>query len=106
MLITADKVFDGSTFLTNVTVEVDQDKIIAIHQGVLPNAEYIAGTLTAGFIDVHVNGGGGKLFNFEPSVETVETMISAHAKYEKQNTNDHHWHHVTFYNLIGLLVCD
>ncbi|MFT6528513.1 MAG: N-acetylglucosamine-6-phosphate deacetylase [Psychrosphaera sp.] len=81
MLLTADKVFDGSTFLTNVTVEVDQDKIIAIHQGVLPNAEYIAGTLTAGFIDVHVNGGGGKLFNFEPSVETVETMISAHAKF-------------------------
>ncbi|MDU0113881.1 N-acetylglucosamine-6-phosphate deacetylase [Psychrosphaera aquimarina] len=81
MLLTADKVFDGSTLLTNVTVEVDQDKIIAIHQGVLPNAEYIPGTLTAGFIDVHVNGGGGKLFNFEPSVETVETMISAHAKF-------------------------
>lgn len=34
--------------------------------------------LVPGFVDVQVNGGGGRLFNDDPSVETIECMIAAH----------------------------
>lgn len=81
MLITADKVFTGKEFLTQVTVEIDGGNIIAIHPHVLPEASYYAGTLTAGFVDYHVNGGGGLLFNFAPQASTLSTMLMAHAKY-------------------------
>lgn len=81
MLITADKVFDGQQFLTGVTVEISDGTIVQIHSEVLPEAIHYSGTLTAGFIDVHVNGGGGKLLNFEPELDTLSCMVNAHAKF-------------------------
>lgn len=79
MLISADKVFNGETFLEGVTVEVQNGRITAIHNEVLQNAVKVSGTLSAGFIDYHVNGGGGRLLNFEPNVETLLAMVKAHA---------------------------
>jgi N-acetylglucosamine-6-phosphate deacetylase len=81
MLITADRIFNGKEFLTDSTVEVEAGRIKAIHPKVLAGATKYSGTLTAGFIDYHVNGGGGKLFNFLPEKQTLTTMISAHAIY-------------------------
>jgi N-acetylglucosamine-6-phosphate deacetylase len=37
--------------------------------------------LLPGFIDVQVNGGGGLLFNDDPSVETLRGMAQAHRKF-------------------------
>ncbi|WND04076.1 N-acetylglucosamine-6-phosphate deacetylase [Temperatibacter marinus] len=37
--------------------------------------------LIPGFIDVQVNGGGGALFNADPSVETIKTIGAAHRIY-------------------------
>jgi N-acetylglucosamine-6-phosphate deacetylase len=37
--------------------------------------------LLPGFIDVQVNGGGGRLFNEDPSVETVAIMAEAHRQF-------------------------
>ncbi len=37
--------------------------------------------LLPGFIDVQVNGGGGVLFNAEPTVEALATIGAAHRKY-------------------------
>lgn len=37
--------------------------------------------LLPGFIDVQVNGGGGRLFNSDPSVETVAVMAAAHRQF-------------------------
>ena len=37
--------------------------------------------LLPGFIDVQVNGGGGLLFNDEPSVETLRGIAAAHRKF-------------------------
>ena len=81
MLITADKIFTGSKWLTNSTLEIADGKIVALHPEVLPGAVKYTGTLTAGFIDYHVNGGGGKLFNFQPETDTLTAMISAHAQF-------------------------
>jgi N-acetylglucosamine-6-phosphate deacetylase len=37
--------------------------------------------LLPGFIDVQVNGGGGRLFNDDPSAETIAVMASAHRRF-------------------------
>jgi N-acetylglucosamine-6-phosphate deacetylase len=37
--------------------------------------------LLPGFIDVQVNGGGGRLFNDDPSVETIAAMATAHRRF-------------------------
>lgn len=37
--------------------------------------------LLPGFIDVQVNGGGGVLFNDDPSVETIRIIAAAHRKF-------------------------
>jgi N-acetylglucosamine-6-phosphate deacetylase len=39
------------------------------------------GLLAPGFIDVQVNGGGGVLFNDNPSVETIAAIGSAHRRF-------------------------
>lgn len=38
-------------------------------------------TLVPGFIDVQVNGGGGRLFNDDPTVETIACIASAHRRF-------------------------
>lgn len=37
--------------------------------------------LLPGFIDVQVNGGGGRLFNDDPSVETIRVIAAAHRRF-------------------------
>jgi N-acetylglucosamine-6-phosphate deacetylase len=37
--------------------------------------------LLPGFIDVQVNGGGGRLFNDDPSVDTIAAMAAAHRRF-------------------------
>lgn len=43
--------------------------------------ELDGGILAPGFIDTQVNGGGGVLFNDEPSVETIHTIGATHRRY-------------------------
>ncbi|MEM1412243.1 MAG: N-acetylglucosamine-6-phosphate deacetylase [Pseudomonadota bacterium] len=38
-------------------------------------------TLFPGFIDTQVNGGGGALFNSEPTLESIRTISRAHARF-------------------------
>lgn len=39
------------------------------------------GLLAPGYIDTQVNGGGGVLFNDDPSVETIRTIAAAHRRF-------------------------
>jgi N-acetylglucosamine-6-phosphate deacetylase len=39
------------------------------------------GVLTAGFVDLQVNGGGGVLFNDRPDVEGIATLCAAHGRF-------------------------
>ncbi len=41
----------------------------------------VEGTLAPGFIDVQVNGGGGVLFNDQPTVEGIRTIGAAHRRF-------------------------
>ena len=80
------KVFDGISMLDGVAVIVE-GSIIA---DVLPSSslprgieiqELKGGILSAGFIDVQVNGGGGALMNDNPTIETVKRVAEAHRKF-------------------------
>jgi N-acetylglucosamine-6-phosphate deacetylase len=44
-------------------------------------AEVLEGDLVPGFIDLQVNGGGGVLFNDEPTIEGIETIGRAHRRF-------------------------
>jgi len=79
----AKRLFDGKRFHDNVYLEVDGDVIRSIKQASENTAADVVldGLVCAGFIDTQVNGGGGVLFNYAPSLATLLTMMSGHSKY-------------------------
>jgi N-acetylglucosamine-6-phosphate deacetylase len=79
----AKRLFDGKRFHDNVYLEVNGDVIGSIKQAKENTAADVVlnGLVCAGFIDTQVNGGGGVLFNYAPSVATLLTMMRGHSKY-------------------------
>lgn len=84
--VTRGRIFDGSTFLDGCALIVEGDRIAAI----VPADQLPAGTVevdakgmivSPGFIDLQVNGGGGVLFNNDPSVAGIQTICGAHARF-------------------------
>lgn len=73
--------FDGDNFIKNKVLSIENGIIIGIDDDLQQYDEKLAGLVAPGFIDLQVNGGGGVLFNNTPSVEGVNTMLLAHAKY-------------------------
>lgn len=75
--IAVAKLFDGENWLHNVVVRFCNgvvESVSAVDASAVQNL-----TLVPGFIDVQVNGGGGALFNTAPTLETLRTMVKAHA---------------------------
>lgn len=77
----AERIFDGEYFHQDVPVTVEDGHILAFDTVVGAKEIRQAGTLVPGFIDVQVNGGGGALFNANPSVDCIETIGRAHARF-------------------------
>lgn len=78
-------IYTGTEILRDYAVIIDNDTISAvIPQAELPkniNTIDLDGhNLTAGFIDLQVNGCGGVMFNCQPSVETLEIMQKTNLK--------------------------
>ncbi|MGH3889567.1 MAG: N-acetylglucosamine-6-phosphate deacetylase [Pseudonocardiaceae bacterium] len=89
-ILLPDVIYTSSEVLTKHAVIVDGSRI----SDVLPMAELpeahsasalrvdLTGFQVApGFIDLQVNGGGDKLFNREPTAETVKRIVAAHRRY-------------------------
>jgi N-acetylglucosamine-6-phosphate deacetylase len=79
-----DRVLTPSGFERDRAVIVEGDRIVAV----VPSSEIPArqeirldGDLLPGFIDLQVNGGGGVLFNDEPTVEGVAAIAAAHRRF-------------------------
>ena len=84
--LTGARVFDGTSLQDGMAVIVD-GKVIT---NVLPTSQLPrgieiqdlkGGIITAGFIDVQVNGGGGALMNDNPTVDTVKRIAESHRKF-------------------------
>ena len=68
------------------TITVDGDRITALDFDAAPNSaddtiDLAGGWLTPGFIDTQCNGGGGVLFNEEPTVGGVAAIAEAHRRF-------------------------
>ena len=77
------RIFCGKDFADNHALLYENEKIIEIvNESEIPKDFEIqnlnGGILSPGFIDLQVNGGGGKLFNNSPDKESLDTIISAH----------------------------
>ena len=80
---TAAEIFDGETTHRSSALVTENGRIKAIAAlASLPEGLAIndlgSGIIAPGFVDVQVNGGGGVMFNENPSVEVIETICAAH----------------------------
>ena len=91
-IISGATIFNGEVFLDDHVLVVRDgmiDQIIAIQNFNKTSKDYEnyelikfnGGIITAGFVDIQVNGGGGILLNDEPSVEGMKAIIAAHRKF-------------------------
>ena len=81
--ITGSKLFNGLDFIEHKALLIDGQNIAGIvNEDDIPTDFKVqkldGGILSPGFIDLQVNGGGGKLFNNSPDNESLNTIISAH----------------------------
>lgn len=85
IVLTGARIFDGERFFNDHAVVVEAGRIAAI----LPYSERPhgaardlgGGLLAPGYIDVQVNGGGGVLFNDDPTPEGIARIAAAHRKH-------------------------
>tara|TARA_R110002049_G_scaffold8035_1_gene44669 strand:+ start:251 stop:1390 length:1140 start_codon:yes stop_codon:yes gene_type:complete len=81
--LTGAKIFDGESRISGHALVLDAGRVLGIlPPGQLPERAEIqtleGGLLTAGFVDLQVNGGGGVMLNDAPEAATMETIAKAH----------------------------
>jgi|TARA_B110000858_G_scaffold196427_1_gene255215 N-acetylglucosamine-6-phosphate deacetylase len=81
--LTGAQIFSGKEFFENHALLIEDEAIVDIVCELnIPEAfqekKLNGGILSPGFIDLQVNGGGGKLFNNSPDKESLNTIINAH----------------------------
>ena len=81
----ADGLFDGTALRTGVALGVTGGRTTALAEaGSLPATAplcRIRGVLTAGYLDLQVNGGGDALLNNDQSVAALRQMAAAHRRF-------------------------
>ncbi len=85
LALTGARVFDGERMRDGVAVVIEGGLVAAVvHEPDLPakvDRRRIEGLLAPGFVDVQVNGGGGVLFNADPTVEAIRAIAAAHRRF-------------------------
>ncbi len=80
------EIFDGNIRHKNAALLTKGGRVA----GVVPDTEVPSGyqvialdggLITAGFIDLQVNGGGGEMLNNAPTIETIRTICDAHFQF-------------------------
>lgn len=75
-----DRLFDGQRLREGVGLRVAAGKVVEV--GAAPaSARRVRGTLTPGFVDLQVNGGGGVLLNTKPTRDGIATIAAAHRRF-------------------------
>ncbi|SDJ85830.1 N-acetylglucosamine-6-phosphate deacetylase [Microbulbifer yueqingensis] len=81
-ILIAEQLFDGEQLHADIPLEIDSTgKILAVGDGISGEGERLQGLLAPGLVDVQVNGGGGALFNNDPTVDSLRKMSAAHSRY-------------------------
>jgi N-acetylglucosamine-6-phosphate deacetylase len=77
------RVVTPTAILEGAEIEMDGGRITAIHPLTATDGaiDLNGGWVVPGFIDTQVNGGGGVLFNDEPTVEGIAAIGRAHARF-------------------------
>ena len=79
------KIFTGEAFLDRHAVIIENKTIVRVCNescvGEITKHDCGGAMLLPGFIDLQVNGGGGILFNDEPTKEAIQKMLCAHQAY-------------------------
>lgn len=86
LALTATRLFDGFRMLERHAVLVEGDRVRAVvPAGDIPagarRRDLGGGLLAPGFIDLQVNGGGGVLFNDDPTPGTIRAIGRAHRRF-------------------------
>lgn len=86
LAIMGPRIFDGYDWHDDAAMLVEFGHVVGMVpvDDVPANAERITldgGMIVPGFIDLQVNGGGGVLFNNDPSVDAIRRICAAHAQF-------------------------
>jgi N-acetylglucosamine-6-phosphate deacetylase len=82
--ITGGRIFDGYSWHDGKSLIVEGGKVAAVTREIPADAQRVdadGAFVVPGFIDLQVNGGGGAMFNDQPTPEGIERIIRAHAKF-------------------------
>lgn len=79
----APQIFDGHTAHQGSALLVELGSVVAIVPLAdvpddVKRVDYQTGILCPGFVDLQVNGGGGRMLNDDPSLEAIEIICAAH----------------------------
>lgn len=82
--IVPDRLFDGETFHTGAALVLDGECIVALRpEGSLPPdipRQRLSGTLAPGFVDLQVNGGGGRMVDGAADLAFLHHLCALHRK--------------------------
>ena len=80
-----DQIFDGQRLLTSHAIGIGDGMVQAVMQiADLPatvQRQAVAGTITPGFLDLQVNGGGDVFLNTTPTVAGLTAIAAAHRRF-------------------------
>jgi len=80
-----DRVFDGERLHTGLCIGIAEGRVVKLcAEADLPVGaprKALSGTVTPGFVDLQVNGGGDVLLNNSPTAETIARMAAAHRRF-------------------------
>ncbi len=84
--IAGARIFDGQDWFDDAALLLEFGQVTAIvpSSAIPAHSERVqldGGMVVPGFIDLQVNGGGGVLFNNDPSVGAIRTICAAHAQF-------------------------
>lgn len=80
-IFTGDRVLDGAALLLGEGRVLDIVEDHAPVPGALSRTLAAGSWLAPGFIDIQVNGGGGVLFNADPTVPALRALVAAHRRF-------------------------
>ena len=82
--ITGGRIFDGERWHEGGSLVVDGARVVGVTAEPPAGAERVdaeGALVVPGFIDLQVNGGGGVMFNDQPTRDGIERIIRAHAQF-------------------------